>query len=177
MTNNFKNFYFKESKDLTIYIDLDGVLCDFVYQYKKYNSLHLDPDEYTNKFSRNQSYKMLEGFDKFFWSDMPWMNGGKDLWEYFKEYNPIILSRPINSEACHIGKLEWVRNNLGQDVKLILEQDKEKYANENSLLIDDRTDNIEKFIHNNGKGIVHVNTKQTIEKFEGLVFNIEKERS
>lgn len=170
METNFQKFYFKENdnEELIVYIDLDDVLCDFEKQFKKYLKTDLTTLQYIFKYGKKDFYNKLESFGKNYWSQMDWTQDGKELWNYFKPYNPTILSTPIDTIDCEEGKIEWVQKNLGEDVFVILEKNKEKYAKMDALLIDDRIENVEKFIHNKGKAIQHVNTKQTIETFEGM---------
>ena len=63
---------------------MDGVLCDFIAQSKKakeVKSLH--------KIRRKNTGEIIKRTPRF-WSDMPWMPRGKQLWNYIKQYNPHI---------------------------------------------------------------------------------------
>jgi len=98
---------------------------------------------------------------------MPWTNDGKKLWSFIKYKEPIILSTPSRSKVSKTGKIKWVKHNLGS-VQLILEENKEKYANKNSILIDDRNKNIVNWNANSGIGILHTSAIETIKKLKGL---------
>ena len=63
----------------------------------------------------------------------------------------------------------WVKNNL-PGTKLILARstDKQKYADENSILIDDRPSNIDQWRSQGGIGILHVSAEDTIQQLKKL---------
>lgn len=68
---------------------------------------------------------------------------------------PTILTACIGSPYCENEKIAWLREHFpGMYEGVIFEQDKEKYANENSVLIDDREKNVEAFAKAGGK-IIH----------------------
>jgi hypothetical protein len=69
--------------------------------------------------------------------------GGKQLWDYIKKFNVIIASTPSRSNASRIGKKKWCEREL-DNTELILTSKKEDYADENSILIDDKEKNIMK---------------------------------
>ena len=75
---------------------------------------------------------------------MDWMSDGRQLWDYIKSYNPTLLSSPSRSDHSRLGKRIWRKRNL-PSTKLVLAQaiKKQNYANPNSILIDDRTSNID----------------------------------
>lgn len=64
---------------------------------------HLDKtsDEFV-KEARTFLYKVLMD-NRRFWMNLEWLPGGKELWEYIKKYDPIILSKPTDLQAV-IGK-------------------------------------------------------------------------
>ncbi|MBP5699152.1 MAG: hypothetical protein J6W96_06470, partial [Alphaproteobacteria bacterium] len=61
-------------------------------------------------------------------------------------------------------------NNYGivDGVICCLSKDKQKYGKPNDILIDDRPNNIEKWIKMGGIGILHTSAKETIRKLEEL---------
>jgi 5'(3')-deoxyribonucleotidase len=93
---------------------------------------------------------------------MVWMQDGKMLWNYLKKYNPIILTTPMNFEACYEGKAKWVENNLGKNVECIIIKDKEVFAEKTAILIDDREKILKPWIEKGGIGIHHKNAILTI---------------
>ena len=65
---------------------------------------------------------------------------------------------------------EWVKENLtpNTDVILVNKKDKQLYAGENKILIDDRTDNISDWKNAGGIGILHKTATQTINELKKL---------
>ena len=82
-----------------------------------------------------------------FWSDMPWMPGGKQLWNYIKQYKPHILSAyTIEDPNCIPGKKTWLRRNVSistSNINLVRRRDKQRFAMKSggnrqpAILIDD----------------------------------------
>ena len=75
------------------------------------------------------------------------MPGGKEIWEFISKYNPSILTSPSRQNTSRLGKNLWVRNNIDPKPKVIFaySADKQRYANENAILIDDKKSNINHF--------------------------------
>jgi 5'(3')-deoxyribonucleotidase len=143
---------------MKLYVDLDGVLTDF---NKKLSEVMGKP--FKNEFSNDPSiWKAITKAGAEFWSTMEWLPGGRDLWEELKKYDPTILSAPSNHPSSVEGKKEWLKDNI-PGVPFILEQKKEKYANEDSILIDDREKNIKRWEAAGGIGILHKNPEKTLE--------------
>ena len=148
-----------------IYCDIDGVLTDFDGAYYKLTNLdirgkHLNDDTF---------WEPIDKAGKDFWSDMKWKKDGKDLWKYIEKYRPELLSAPSRQISSRIGKMEWVEKNL-PNVRLNLRSAKFKqdFAGKNHILIDDRKDNIRRWEEAGGIGILHINTKNTIENLKNL---------
>jgi hypothetical protein len=91
------------------------------------------------------------------------LSDGHDLWDHISKYNPTILSAPSRQNDSRVGKVDWVNREL-PGVPLILRSAKHKkdFASPNSILIDDRKDNIDGWIENGGEGIVHTSAAETI---------------
>tara|TARA_R110000751_G_scaffold11771_5_gene40946 strand:+ start:10930 stop:13533 length:2604 start_codon:yes stop_codon:yes gene_type:complete len=152
-----------------IYSDMDGVLTDFDKSFEKY-SKGIPPREYEKKFGKDGFWKLIDGEGKVgFWVGMPWMEDGKQYWDYIKDYDVELLSSPSRSETSRLGKRLWVRNNM-PGVKLTLAQayNKMNYAEPNHILIDDRKSNIEQWIEAGGIGILHTSAQDTINQLKAL---------
>ncbi len=152
----------------TIYSDMDGVLVDFDKRFKRF-SKGIPPTEYEQKFGKDKFWELVDGIGVRFWVGMDWMSDGKQLWNYIKEYNPILLSSPSRSNYSRIGKRIWRKRNL-PSTKLVLARaaNKQNYADPNSILIDDRESNIDQWIKAGGIGILHTDTVSTINKLKEL---------
>ena len=158
----------EEQMNYTIYSDMDGVLTDFDFQFMK-SSEGIIPSEYKRNFGTNGFWDLIEKGGVGYWAGMPWMSDGRKYWDYIKKYTPLLLSSPSASESSRLGKRVWVKNNL-PGTKLILARstDKQKYADENSILIDDRPSNIDQWRSQGGIGILHVSAEDTIQQLKKL---------
>lgn len=194
--------YIKERKEITnkenkfkLFIDLDGVLCDFQKQFLNIeeNEDNLEFEEYREKYGVKKAWELVDKYGVKWWSEMDWHKGGKELWEYVLQYDPIILSSPSRSRDCIAGKAIWCRRELNikqkeptvspknhrwdEDSKMIFNTQKELFAKryENSILIDDTKDKIKKWEKEGGIGILHKNVDQTLRELKKIIDKIQKE--
>lgn len=144
---------------------MDGVLTDFDRQLS--NVLN-KPSKGGNSFLSTEVWKKIEKAGEEFWSEMPWIAGGKRLWDYVARYNPTILTAPARHEDSKTGKRKWLKNNL-PGVPYIIETKKEIYAEPSAILIDDREKNIKKWNEAGGTGILHKDYDNTIKKIEEIM--------
>ena len=154
-----------------IFVDLDGVLCDWdraFIELGKELTKGLTGQEFEDKYGRDALWKLIakEG-NLEFWSEMDWMPDGKKLWNYVKKYNPTIFTTPAKSKLSKDGKEIWIRRELGPKVPFIFEKDKYKYADTNSILIDNYDKKINDWINlGDGIGILHQSADKTIEELK-----------
>ena len=155
-----------EKKESLIFCDLDGVLCDFDKAFEELgqgSSKEIDDQKLWN---------IIKHDTKHFWRDLDWTSDGKELWNFIKKYYPTILSSPAPAFAdpdCARDKVNWVKKHLGKYVEVIIIRNKEKYAEKNAILIDDREKNILKWNFAGGIGILHKSTELTIKKLRRLL--------
>lgn len=174
-----------------IFLDMDGVICDFVRRFIEIekNTERLSFEKYLDKYGKIETWQLVTDEGVEWWSEMNWMKDGKELWDYVKQYNPTILSAPSRDRQSAIGKVIWVNRELGLDIKettrspkphrwdensrMILNSDKYLFCKRypNSILIDDTPQKINDWIDKGGIGILHTNTKDTIEKLEQIILN------
>jgi hypothetical protein len=129
----------------------------------------MSPKEYTSKYDTSKFWELIDKIGEKFWSEMPWMPDGKQLWEYIKKYNPSLLSAPSKKASSRYGKRLWVNENI-PGTKLILadREKKQNYSKKNSILIDDRLDTINEWNSRGGIGILFTSTEQTINDLKKL---------
>jgi translation initiation factor 2 beta subunit (eIF-2beta)/eIF-5 len=151
-----------------IFSDMDGVITDFDNRFKKY-SKGIAPSDYEKKYGKDKFWELADQPGIAFWVGMPWMEDGKNYWDYIKDYDVELLSSPSRSQVSRLGKRLWVRNNL-PGIKLTLAQarNKQNYAAPNHILIDDRKSNIDQWISQGGIGILHTSASDTIKQLKKL---------
>ena len=144
-----------------IYCDMDGVLTDFENRFVemlKQEGPKYYSRETINQVTRPKHFEKLEGETEFwnfidnhlgleFWSGMNWMPQGKQLWSYIQPYQPIILTSPSRQNTSRLGKRMWVKEHLipAPPVEFRFGASKSDFANENSILIDDKPSNLRAF--------------------------------
>jgi len=147
---------------MKIYVDMDGVLCNFA---KKSSEISGVPEFKIKEYPDDKMWDLIKKEGESYWSTMEWQPGGKELWDFVKDYGPTILSAPIDDKSCHSGKKKWVKEHL-RDVPVILEVDKFKHSEPEAILIDDMPKNIDPWKEKGGIGILHKNAKDTIKKLK-----------
>ncbi len=146
---------------IKIYVDMDGVLVDFDLKLKEifgYLPTKLDKEQ----------WEIISNSGPKWWVSLKWMPDGKELWNYLKAYKPILLTSPSKHKHSRLGKKIWIFNNIGS-TPFIIDSDKAKYAQPGDILIDDRKENISKWEEAGGIGVLHSNTRDTIEKFGSII--------
>jgi len=152
---------------MTIYVDMDGVLCDFVKQVETVHGFKI------NNWSRMQPadrWVKIRAYKRF-WSDMPWYPGSRQMWSYIQKYDVKILSafvRESHDPNCRQGKLTWIQKHLGlptNKIHLVKRHQKQDYAKTGgkpNILIDDFEKNIKQFNARGGIGIRFKSPTQVI---------------
>lgn len=150
-----------------IYCDMDGVLCDFDARFKQFGKS--TPKEFEAKNGTKKFWELIDKVGAEFWSEMPWMPDGEQLWSYIEKYKPSLLSAPSRDYSSRYGKRLWVQNNI-PGTKLILanREKKQNYSGKNKILIDDRIDNISEWKSRGGEVILHISAANTIEQLKQL---------
>jgi len=154
---------------MEIYVDMDGVLADFRRQFKKV--VGQDVDEFTSKYGDGDEFwdAVSVGGSKF-WTEMPWIKDGKQLWQYVEKYNPTILSSPSRQSFCIGAKKVWLGREISQKVAknaiFAKSKFKKNYSGKDKILIDDLKKNIDAWESMGGMGILHTSTNSTIKKLK-----------
>lgn len=150
-----------------LFCDLDGVLADFDKGYEQLTGVHPDHAEEGAAF-----WEPIDKAGAQFWANLEWMPDGKELWQHIKQYNPKLLSAPSRQPSSKEGKHQWVAKYPQEfgNTELILARAvaKQKYSGEDKILIDDREKNIDEWRSKGGIGILHKNTKDTLQQLKKL---------
>lgn len=154
-----------------IYCDMDGVLTDFESRFEHFTGM--SPKDYEAKHGRSPFWQLIDvtvGIK--FWSEMEWMPNGLQLWSFIQSYKPDILTSPSRDNSSRLGKNLWVSKHISPNPKVIFSYsaDKHRYANENSILIDDKESNIQEWAAKGGIAIrcENGNVNHVIEKLKVL---------
>jgi len=158
-----------------IYLDMDGVLCDFIRGIKDTTGEDFtSPD--LNQGAKGKIKAQVEKQSDF-WHNLQWMKDGAELFRYVKSSHPYILSAYANwDKNCKDGKNSWIKRHLmipKQRINLVKREDKQKYAMSDgvaNILIDDYIKNIREWEAQGGIGIHHTSAKNTINSLKKLGF-------
>jgi len=144
----------KPTPPYKIYCDMDGVLTDFESRFEHFAGM--SPKEYENKKGIAGFWHLIDvQVGVKFWIGMPWMPQGEQLWNFIKPYKPDLLTSPSRDNGSRLGKNLWVKNNLNPKPRVIFaySADKQRYANNKSILIDDKKSNINQWASKGGIAI------------------------
>lgn len=168
----FQEYILEENNYKKIYLDMDGVIVDFVDAADRIFNIK-SKNQWNNM--KKSHWTKINSIGQKFWSDMSWTKDGKDLWNYLrKNYKDIqILSaHPLDKGESELGKRMWLRKNIGSayaaNAIICLGIDKQTYADVNNILIDDSERNVRQWINQGGIGIYHKNTKNTIKQLKEI---------
>jgi hypothetical protein len=158
----------EQKQDYIIYCDMDGVIADFDARFRELAKM--SPDQYEEKYGIEKFWNFIDNeIGVRFWVGIPWMQDGKQLWEYIKKYKPTLLSAPSRNNESRLGKRLWVKKHIpGTKLVLASRVNKQDYAKPNAILIDDRPDTIVEWENKGGVGILHKSAEETIQKLKSL---------
>lgn len=147
-----------------IYLDMDGVLVDFfgglckIYpKLKDMFPLHNGSHNYPGflGITKAEFWAPLE-FD--FWANLEWTKEGKEIYDFCKSVDDVrILTAFSLNVHSPSGKMSWLKNNIPEvfyNKDIIIAAKKEDCARYDRILIDDKVENIEKFVENDGIGVI-----------------------
>jgi len=182
---SYSQFLTEAKKKPMVYVDMDGVLCDFFGAWyailKEKGEIKEAREDWVkikaylqNINDREKLDRDIEeygGAEKFF-ADLPQLPGGKKIIRFLRDHDiPFaILSSPLGSDVkgSIAGKTKWLEAHGLGNVKAIFEHDKYKYAKKGDILVDDYGVNIAKWKNAGGIGIQHEEetTDQTLDQLK-----------
>ncbi len=124
--------------------------------------------------TRDLMYRMVEN-NREVWANLPWIEGGKELWNHIKKYNPEILTAPMGPES-ELGKEDWCARELG-NLPVNITDDKSPYGmgdgKRQGLLIDDREKYRAQFKAGGGEVVPHTpgDAGPSIKRLKALGFH------
>lgn len=166
---------FSEYIERKIYLDMDGVLCNFEKKFKELSGQ--DFIEYSNEYGWPKTWDVIEKEGVEFWSELEWNPGGKKLWNFLKKLDnvEILTGSPKYKvgEYAKKGKEIWIDENIGNiKVNHIYGILKYTYVKNNDILIDDSERNCNSWKEAGGIAILHKNVDDTIKILKKLIDGI-----
>ena len=167
--------YLNSNKKIHIYLDMDGVLCNF--------NIPKDciiEDDYIKTW-----YNVYNKYPNF-WIDLPWLKEGKILYEYLINENSNIQLNILSAwlkgtkqltDWSIEGKKNWIKSHgltkHIHSVNIVKRSDKYTFVDQSdkiiSILIDDYSKNINKWVEVGGIGILFKDHKDTIDKLKNIL--------
>jgi hypothetical protein len=144
------------------YLDLDGVLVDFVRGAFALHGKEIPYPEVRWDFDKQLGIppEVFWGkMGKDFWEDLPWTQEGPDLIKaletIFGSDNIVLMTSPVGTPGGVEGKVNWIRRELpGYSRRFFIGPPKHMLAGPGKLLVDDHDENIDKFCAAGGKAIM-----------------------
>lgn len=146
---------------MELFVDLDGVLCDFE------KSVHEIFGKGPKEIPLKDMWRKLASMENFY-GDLDWMPDGRDLWGGVKHFNPTILTGIPMGNWAPKQKRSWCYRNLGWDVPVItcFAKEKQNHAGPDKILIDDTARNIDQWRAMGGIGILHTNANDSLSQLK-----------
>jgi hypothetical protein len=148
--------------DLLIFIDLDGVLANFVDSARGVHGLSTPWEKCTWDFYQREGLTddtFWNPLGTLFWSSLPRTDefdavlaAARNLAD---EKNIFILSSPCGTPGCITGKAAWIERNLPEFTKrVIFTSNKHIFSGPGRLLIDDHDKNVEQWVAAGGAAVL-----------------------
>lgn len=155
-----------KTKIKTVFLDVDGILANF---RKGIHDAFDKPYDYPTLSSRwefwddwpDVTFEMVNAAcTTSFWQNLEWMHDGHDILQAvlnkFSAKQIYLLTAPMPNIESPTGKWMWIQDNLSTYLKriIITQAPKHLLARPDTLLIDDKNENIDKFIEAGGRGLL-----------------------
>jgi hypothetical protein len=156
---------------ITLYLDMDGVLCNFDKAYRVY-----DPEKSDRKRFRQAV------MDYHIFEDLEFMPDAQELLNYVCKLDDIqveILTSMgtfdvVQGNAAKFQKIKWLnKHNIPYKSNFVRsKEEKAKYANPNTILVDDSIGCIKPFNVASGHGILHLKSSDSIQQIHDVILGI-----
>ena len=150
---------------LVCFVDLDGVLVDFVGPALRLHGKDLAPLEVRWNFPEQVGFtretlgQFWDALDQPFWRSLPWTHEGRDLLRGVEAAfadRVSLLSSPCLTPGCLEGKREWIDLNLPREYgrRYLLGAPKHLVAGPGKVLIDDHEEHVDRWVARGGVGVL-----------------------
>lgn len=126
-------------------------------------------------FNYYRDQKFVSAGQPGFFLNLPLMPGAQELVSGVTRLigkKPFVLTAPVDGDSarCEQEKRQWIEKHFpGQMANFVCTQEKEKYANSNTILIDDRTKYTSKFTANGGIAILYKDANQALVDLQNII--------
>ncbi|MFW6046461.1 MAG: hypothetical protein ACOCP4_01575 [Candidatus Woesearchaeota archaeon] len=180
--SKFHNYLRLNRKHPKVYCDMDGVLVDFLKGANRVTKENGLGDNWLDVINDDNelAWKIINKEGEGFWANLDWLENGRKLWANINYYSPVILSAyPYSTENVQVkidgimGKKEWIKKHIGEEYSrtaiICAREDKNMFADENSILIDDMEKNIKEWKRFGGIGILYKSYEKTMEELNEIL--------
>jgi 5'(3')-deoxyribonucleotidase len=165
------------------FVDLDGVLVDFVGGAASYYNRTVDhwPAGQFDiaKTLGMTSQQFWNGLNEGYWANLQPLPDAADILQLlenrFGAMNLCILSSPTRDPRSLSGKLKWIQRNLKKyERRFLIGPSKEFCASAQTVLIDDSDRNIDRFHQAGGAAILVPRRWNSLHEIENAVAHLEQ---
>jgi len=179
-----------------VFLDMDGVLSNFHKGVHKvfgkpyiYNSLALRRYDFWENWNPPITRDMVDSIcTTSFWRNLEWMHDGFDILQIIRSKfiaeQVYLLTVPMPNVESPTGKWLWVRDKMPAiylKQTIITQAPKHLLARPDTLLIDDKDQNIDEFIKAGGQGCLvprpwnraHLHADRTVEVVKNFLEDLE----
>lgn len=144
-----------------IFLDVDGVLADFVAGAFRAHGKYLEPESVTWDFYKQMGLEPAEfwsvaNYD--FWRNLMWTPEGPELLKLLEDIageRIVLLTSPCDTPGSVQGKVDWVKAFMPQyKGRLMVGSAKHLVAGPGKLLVDDHGANVDKFREHGGQAVL-----------------------
>jgi len=147
----------------TVFLDMDGVITDFVGEVNK--RMGIPKETIPSKWAWVEDFGYtLDQVNSWctteFWANLEWMPDGHDIMrlitQAFKPEQIYLLTTPMPNPESYTGKALWVQKHLPEYSKrlIVTSAPKSLFAQPDTLLFDDKDENVEGFSRAGGYGLL-----------------------
>ena len=158
-------------ENITLYLDMDGVLADFNKEYTKYDPQKADRKKFRDAVLIHHIFEKLD-----------FMPDTQELLNHVSRLHGVTIEiltsmgthDPFQANIAKQQKLRWLDSkNIPYRANFVhSKQEKAKYATPTSILIDDSSGCIGPFIAAGGHGILHSHSSETIRILDSTILQI-----
>ena len=144
---------------------MDGVIADFDKGIGLWYDITFTEEEkmeweYDLEAHNLSAKAFWEGLGFEFWESLPWTYTGQILYDSLEDIcDPVILtSPPWSSPNAVDGKTAWIKKNtpkIWKEKRFAFASNKFYFAHADTLLIDDKPENVELFVEAGGNAILY----------------------